>query len=118
MNFNFNEKETQAIYNLVMAFDKNGKGSKLYAGKVNESSNSIYSMRMEKLEEGMTVDFKVNEDFYVGFVNIITNHAKKIKKICKHVSALISSILSLNSEIERDFKKLATEIENAEEAAA
>ena len=34
MNFIFNEKETQTIYNLVKAFDKNRKESKLYAGKV------------------------------------------------------------------------------------
>ena len=113
MNFIFNEKETQTIYSLVKAFDKNRKESKLYAGKVSESSNNIYFMKIEKLEEGMNIDFKVNEDFYVGFINIITNHAKKIKKICKHVSALISSILALNSEIERDFKKLVTEIGNA-----
>ena len=46
MNFIFNEKETQTIYNLVKAFDKNRKESKLYAGKVSESSNNIYFIIM------------------------------------------------------------------------
>lgn len=117
MNVNLSEKETQAIYDLVIAFNNKEKKDirKLYAGKVSESSNSIYSIRMEKLEEGMTVGLKFNEDFYAGVIGILTKHAKKIKKIVKHVTALVKSIMSLNNEIEKDFREIKAEIEKAEE---
>lgn len=106
----FTEKEVEITKELVLAFSKESKGiEKLFAGDY-ATNTPFYTVRAEKMEKGAKLEITINEDFYIGYANMFIKNAKKIKRICKRISSLIVDLISLNTDMEKDFANLVREI--------